>query len=265
MDIAYQRVGEGPLVVFVHGAAEDGRIWQPQLDGLADEFTVVAWDEPGAGLSGDPPEGYALGDFADGLAVLIEELDLGPAHLAGLSWGGTVVLELYRRHPGLVATLIMIDTYAGWKGSLPTGEVRARVEGARQMLTAPEVDFDPTLPGLFAADPPTHLVPLLAAVAADVRPSALGRDLAIMAETDLSDLLPRITVPTLLIWGALDARSPLTVAAQFQQAIPDAELRIIHGAGHLSQLEKPELVNEAVRAFCRSNPPVPARAARPRP
>lgn len=48
LEIAYDRVGEGPPLVFVHGAAEDGRVWQPQLGALADEYTVVAWDEPGA-------------------------------------------------------------------------------------------------------------------------------------------------------------------------------------------------------------------------
>ena len=52
LEVAYRRVGEGPPLVFVHGAAEDGRVWQPQLAALADEFTVVAWDEPGAGRVG---------------------------------------------------------------------------------------------------------------------------------------------------------------------------------------------------------------------
>ena len=146
LKIAYERVGEGPPLVFVHGAAEDSRIWEPQLAGLADEFTVVAWDEPGAGRSSDLPEGFGLADFADGLAALLNALELGPAHVAGLSWGGTVLLELYRRHPGLVATLIMIDTYAGWKGSLPADEVRARVAGARKMLAAPARNSTPRFP-----------------------------------------------------------------------------------------------------------------------
>ena len=85
--IAYQRVGEGHPLVLVHGAAADSRMWQPQLAGLADDFTVVAWDEPGAGRSDDVPAGLALAGFADGLAALIESLRLGPAHVAGLSWG----------------------------------------------------------------------------------------------------------------------------------------------------------------------------------
>jgi pimeloyl-ACP methyl ester carboxylesterase len=250
LEIAYERVGAGPPLVFVHGAGDDSRIWQPQLDALADEFTVVAWDEPGAGRSSDLPEAFALADFADALAVLIGGLGLGPAHVAGISWGGTVVLELYRRHPSLVASLVMIDTYAGWRGSLPAEEVEARVAGTRQMLAAPQ--FDPTPPGLFATGAPPQFVSLLADIAADVRPATLRRELDIMATADLSDLLPQISVPTLLIWGDLDVRSPLEVADQFEASIPDSELVVIQGAGHLSNLERPERVNDAVRAFCRT-------------
>ena len=75
-----------------------------------------------------------------------------------------------------------------------------------------------------------------------------------MAEADQRDLLPRIAVPTLLIWGELDARSPLTVARQFEQAIPDTELVVIPGAGHVSNLEQPERFNAAVRE-CRAHSP----------
>ena len=67
--------------------------------------------------------------------------------------------------------------------------------------------------------------------------------LLVMAEADQRDLLPRIAVPTLLIWGELDARSPLTVARQFEDAIPDARLVVIPGAGHVSNLEQPEPFN----------------------
>ena len=102
--IAYERVGEGPPLVLVHGAGVDGRMWQPQLTALADEFTVVAWDEPGAGRSDDVPAGFGLADYAHCLAAVIDALALGPAHVAGLSWGGTVVQELYRHHSEWVAT-----------------------------------------------------------------------------------------------------------------------------------------------------------------
>ena len=193
--LAFERVGQGPPLLFVHGAAEDSRIWRPQLASLSDEFTVVAWDEPGAGRSSDVPADFRLADYADCLARLIETLALGRVHVGGLSWGGTLVQELYRRRPELVATLILVDTYAGWKGSLPAAEVEARVEGARRMLAAPRSQFDPTLPGLFAGDPPAEFVALLAEIAADVRPESLRVQLELMAGADQRDLLPRITVP----------------------------------------------------------------------
>jgi pimeloyl-ACP methyl ester carboxylesterase len=255
LEIVYRRMGEGPPLVFVHGAADDGRIWQPQLAALADEFTVVAWDEPGAGRSSDLPAKFDLADYAHCLEAVVEDVGLGPAHIAGLSWGGTVAQELYRHHPCLVATLILIDTYAGWRGSLPAQELRARIHGAREMLAAPPATFDTTLPGLFASNPPAEFVALLEEIAADVRPENLARQLSIMAEIDQRDLLPQIAVPTLLVWGELDARSPLSVAHQFEEAIPDTKFVMIPGAGHLSNLEKPELLNEAVREFCRAHPP----------
>ena len=104
---------------------------------LANEFTVVAWDEPGTGRLLDVHADFGLPDYASCLAAVIDAVALGRAHVAGLSWGGTVVLELYRHHPDLVATLILIDTFAGWKGSLHEEEVRARVEGFREMLAMP--------------------------------------------------------------------------------------------------------------------------------
>ena len=85
VEIAYQRVGGGPLLVFAHGPGEDSRVWPPRLAALADEFTVVGWDEPGAGCSSDAPADFGLADYVHCLAALIDELALGPAHVAGLS------------------------------------------------------------------------------------------------------------------------------------------------------------------------------------
>jgi pimeloyl-ACP methyl ester carboxylesterase len=110
---------------------------------------------------------------------------------------------------------------------------------------------------LFAGDPPAEFVPLLEQMAADVRPESFRLVLGLMAEADQRDVLPRITVPTLLIWGEQDVRSPLNVAQQLERAIPNAQLVVIPGAGHVSNLERPEEFNAAVRDFCgmHSKPP----------
>jgi pimeloyl-ACP methyl ester carboxylesterase len=126
---------------------------------------------------------------------------------------------------------------------------------------APAETFDPTLPGLFAGDPPAEFVALLMEIASAVRPESLSTQLCVMAEADQRDLLPDIAVPTLLIWGELDARSPLSVARQFERAIPDTKLVVIPNCGHVSNLERPERFNAAVREFCRGHPPPAAAPA----
>ena len=191
--------------MLVHGGGDDSKGWQPQITGLADGFTVVAWDEPGAGLSSDVPEGFGLAEYADCLAALIVSLGLDCVHAAGISWGGTVVLELWRRHPALIASLILLDTYAGWKGSLPGDELRSRVEVSVCRSTSeicPKVSI----------------------------PQTMANQLTVMADADLREVLPTISVPVLLVWGENDARSPLTIAREFAAAIPHAELVVVAGA-----------------------------------
>ncbi|MCX3289993.1 alpha/beta hydrolase [Streptomyces sp. NEAU-H22] len=254
IEVAYDRVGQGPPLVLAHGATADARLFRPQAEDLADEFTVVAWDEPGAGRSSDVPPDFTLADYARCLAAVVEDVDLGPAHVLGASWGGTIVLELYRRHPGLVRTLLLVDTYAGWKGSLSAAEVRSRVEGAERMLAVPAEAFAPTMPGLFAGPPPADAVRLLSVMSADTRAQSMRTELTVMAEADLRDLLPRIEVATLLLWGELDARSPVDpVAHQFLETIPGATLVVLPGVGHLSNIEAPEPFNRTVREFCRAH------------
>jgi len=72
------------------------------------------------------------------------------------------------------------------------------------------------------------------------------------ADTDTTDLLPNIAVPTLLVWGDDDRRSPMNIAEPFRDAIPNAELAIIANAGHLSNMEQPKEFNAQVRRFCQS-------------
>ena len=71
-----------------------------------------------------------------------------------------------------------------------------------------------------------------------------------MAEADQRDMLASVAVPTLLVWGELDARSPLDVAHQLDEAIPDTELVVIPECGHVSNLERPAQFNDAIRSFC---------------
>ena len=128
LTIAFERRGEGSPLVLLHGGLSDHREWRRQLDALSDAFTIVAWDAPGCGNSSDPPETFRLPDYADRLAGLIRALGLERPHVLGLSWGSTLALELYRRHPDLPRTLVLTAAYAGWAGSLTPEEVARRLE-----------------------------------------------------------------------------------------------------------------------------------------
>ena len=89
--IAYHRAGVGPPLMLLHGYVGDGPTsWRRQIEALADEFTVVAWDAPGAGGSSDPPEGFGMAGYADCLAGFIAGLGLERPHVAGLSFGGAL-------------------------------------------------------------------------------------------------------------------------------------------------------------------------------
>ena len=127
LSVAYERTGDGPALVLLHGFAVDSRMWRPQIESLSDKFTVIAWDAPGAGQSSDPPETFGIGEWADCLAGILDAAGIQLAHIVGLSWGGILAQEFYRRHSAPVLSLVLADTYAGWKGSLPEPIVEQRL------------------------------------------------------------------------------------------------------------------------------------------
>lgn len=254
LDISYQRVGNGPPLVFLHGILGDSRDWRPQIDELAHDFAVIAWDAPGCGGSSDPVEPFGSADYVNSLAEFIRTLDACPAHIAGLSWGGGLALALYREHPELFRSMILADTYAGWKGSLPDEEVRARLESCLRESEMAAEDFIPGwLPGLVTDAAPDELRAEIIDIMSSFHPAGYRLMAQAFARLDLRDVLPTIAVPTLLIWGEDDARSPLSVAREMKESIPGARLVTIPGAGHVSNMEQPALFNAAVREFCLSS------------
>ncbi|MGH3006574.1 MAG: alpha/beta fold hydrolase [Gaiellaceae bacterium] len=251
--IAYERKGEGPLVVLLHGYVGDRRTWRRQIDDLSDEFTVVAWDAPGYGGSSDPPEAFPLSSFADCLAAFIDALGLGRPHVVGLSFGGGLALELYRRHPTVPMTLVLAGAYAGWAGSLPAEVVEQRLQQAVRLADLPPDHLvDELIPTLFTESAPGELVDEFAASMSEFHPAGLRANARAFAEADLRDVLPSIAVPTLLLYGDKDVRAPLHVAYDLHAKIPRSRLVVMGGVGHVSNVDAAEHFNTEVRAFLRS-------------
>ena len=249
--IAYRRAGSGPPLLLLHGFSHDSRVWRPQLRSLAEEFSVIAWDAPGAGLSDDPMESCSFDDWADSLAGFMDAIEIPASHLVGLSWGGVLAQVMAHRHPARVRSLVLADTYAGWRGSLPAPMPAERLAACLADSRLPPAEFVARyLPGMFSASPPADAVDELATIMADVHPLGFRLMATALAEADTTGFLPTLTVPTLLVWGDADVRSPIGIADQFRGAIPAAALVEIHGAGHVSNLERPEEFTAAVRTFC---------------
>jgi pimeloyl-ACP methyl ester carboxylesterase len=248
--VAFEEAGEGPPLVLVHGAVCDGRVWQPQLEALANEFSLVAWDAPGCGQSEDPPESFRLPEYADVLAGLVAALGLQPAHVLGHSFGGALALELVRRHPGAVETLILVGGYAGWAGSLPASEVERRLAFALEAADRLPGRFEPTsMAGLFSEKMSLETAAALASIMSESRPVAARAMALALAEADLREALPSINVPTLIIHGGADERSPLRVAEDLHHRIATSSLVVLPGLGHECYLEDPDRFNIEVRGF----------------
>jgi pimeloyl-ACP methyl ester carboxylesterase len=251
--IAYREAGQGPALVLLHGFLCDSRCWRRQVTGLSDRFRVVAWDAPGAGSSSDPTEPFTTADYARCLAGFLDELAIVRAHVLGLSWGGILAQEFYRMYPERLRCLVMADTYAGWKGSLPEPVCRERLSSCLQDAVGPSGALvAKMLPGLFSDGAPRDIQEEQSAIMSEFHPVGFRLMAISSAEMDTRDLLPRIQVPTLLLWGDTDRRSPLHVAEQLHSAIPGAELAIIPKAGHLSNMEQADVFNAHVRRFCLS-------------
>jgi pimeloyl-ACP methyl ester carboxylesterase len=249
--IACRVAGQGAPLVLLHGFLCDSRCWRPQLDGLCDRFRVVAWDAPGAGLSADPPESFTTIDYARCLAGLLDELGVERAHVVGLSWGGILAQAFYRLHPGRLRRLVLAGTYAGWRGSLPEPVWKERLETCLRDSTSPaQAVVAKLLPGMFTDRVSGAVRDELSAIMSEFHPVGFRAMARSSAETDTRDLLPRIHIPTLLLWGDDDRRSPMHVAEQLHGAIPAAQLAIIPGAGHVSNMEQSEAFNARVRRFC---------------
>jgi pimeloyl-ACP methyl ester carboxylesterase len=253
LSIAYQRAGRGPAVVLAHGFVGDGpSTWGRQLDALADDFTVVAWDAPGAGGSDDPPEGFGMADYADCFAGFVRALGLEPAHLVGLSFGGALLLATFRRHHGIASSLALVSGYAGWVGSLGPAEAQERLARSLELSELPAEEFAAAVtPTMVSASARTEVVASFIDSVRGFRPAGF-RAMARASHEDQSHVLAEVDVPVLLLYSDHDVRAPVLVGEAMHAVLRGSQLVVLRGAGHVSSVEAPEAVTAELRRFLHS-------------
>lgn len=250
--MAYQDTCDKPALLLIHGFPLSSQMWTPQLEDLEQYVRVIAPDLRGHGQSDSVPGPYTIGQLADDCADLLDHLNvMTPFVVCGLSMGGYIALEFYRRYPELVAGLILASTRAGadseeGKAGRDKAAELAKNEGATAVSSG-------MLPKMLAPknyESDEELVEYVKEVMSTASLNGVVGALAAMRDRiDSTSTLGDIEAPVLIIHGAEDKLIPVSEAELMYKAIPDAQLVVIPDAGHLPNLEQPDIFNDAVIDF----------------
>ena len=260
VNLAYRTEGQGPPLVLIHSHFYTMRLWQPWVDALSEDFTVIRYDLTSHGLTGpDPSEDYSRARGAQLLNGLLNHLNVTRASIAGSSTGGGLAWYYAAHFPQRVEKLILVNAAGlpgatnkymemelpGWFGYvlylLPEGIFKA-------FLQAPVVDKS------LITDDKVHEFHLMYRREGN-RMAEFKRMLA-WERGDITQELATITAPTLIMWGEDNPQLPASHAALFAEKLvnaPRVEQRVYPGVGHVIPLELPQQSALDANAFLKEN------------
>jgi 3-oxoadipate enol-lactonase len=251
IEMAYETVGSGPAVVFLHGYPFNRTMWREQTEALSSRYRVITPDLRGLGESTTTDEPATMEEMARDVVALLDELRVGRVTLCGLSMGGYVALAFYRRFPLRVRALVLADT----KAQADTAEARRnRAEQAEKILRggmeSMADDFTKkVLTNASLAEKP-ETVARVREMILKTPPQGAAQALKGMAlRPDQTAFLEQILAPTLILVGSEDEVTPPGDAQMMHREIRGSRLEIIEGAAHLSNMERPIEFNHALLEF----------------
>lgn len=255
LTMGYEDKGSGQPLLFIHGYPLNRTMWEPQIAGLADIARVIAPDLRGYGESDPVPGPYSMEMLADDCAALLDAIGVTqPVVVCGLSMGGYVAFAFYRKYAARVVGLILAATRAG--ADSPEGKANRTksAELAREQGAGPIVE---TMLSKMLSPQSYQARPELVAHVGRILESAsvggiVGALMAMRERPDSTPTLAQIDKPTLILHGADDQLISPQEAQAMHAAIKTSQLRMVPAAGHLPNLEQPELFNSAVREFINS-------------
>ena len=254
-NLAFVDSGKGTPLLFVHGFPLDHSMWDGQIEALSARHRVIAPDLRGFGQSGVSEGVVEMAQFADDLAALLDFLAIDKVVLCGLSMGGYIALEFWRKYSKRLRALIFCDTRA--KNDTPEAAANRLVVAEKVLREGSHTVADAMIPKLF--DPITlqkqpDLVEKIKQVIDRTDPRGVAAAALGMARrTDFTSKLSSIRCPALVIVGQSDAISPVAEMQAISKAVPKAELKIIAQAGHMAPMEKPAEVNAVLERFLERN------------
>lgn len=249
VSLEYDDIGNGVPLLLIHGFPLDRTLWRAQIAGLWQIYRVIAPDLRGFGQSSTTTgEAISMEQYAADLKALLDALNVKQAIIGGLSMGGYVALAFYARYPDRVSALILANTRA----------TADNEEGKQRRLTNAQTIEASGPAFLVEAMAPQMLGPTARAETAVTVHSMLARQRApgmasalrgMAARPDRSSLIRFATIPVLIITGSADQLISPTESEAMHGLIPDSTLVTIPEAGHLSNIDKADAFNDAVRSF----------------
>ena len=253
VEIGYDDVGTGMPVAFLHGFPHNRALWAPQMGALVDRARCIAPDFRGFGESSKHGP-FTIDQFADDVAMLLRNLGIERAVVAGISMGGYVAFALWRRHRSLVRALVLADTRAGADSDEARDKRIALIDLARARGSGAVADNQIT--GMLGKTTRTKRPALIDEVHRMLESASVegivGALEAMMARVDSTDTLATIDVPTLVVVGGEDVLTPLREAEIIHEAIRGSRLEVIEHAGHVSNMERPSAFNHVLSEFLAS-------------
>ena len=253
--LAYSDRGNGLPLVLIHGFPLCRKMWRPQAEALAKAgCRVITPDLRGFGESGMSSVTMTIDVYANDIVALMDHLGVDKAAVGGMSMGGYVLLNLLERYPERMAAPIFITTRAGSDDAAGKARRTALAEACRNQGIQQVAEAFRTI--LFSPETLTDNLALVEEVfgwinATDPRGAAAGL-IAMRDRKDYSALLGSFSQPALVIGAEQDQAAPVENSRLIAERLPQAELCILHGAGHMVNLEQPTGFNEAILEFLNS-------------
>ena len=253
IDIYYEVHGEGEPLLLIQGLGHSSKFWFFQIPEFSKRFQAIVYDNRGIGDSDKPDEPYSIAGEAEDAVGLLSHLKIDRAHVLGVSRGGYIAQELAISHPERVEKLILIGTHYGSPEYL-----EATKELWTELLDVAGLSLEEvyrkgvkylTTPSFFARE--AKMVERLVGIRmANPQPAyAFQHQFTGAAAFDARERVKKIVAPTLVIAGEEDRVVPNWLSERLAQQIPNARFEVLEGVAHLSFIEQPVIVNQAVIEF----------------
>jgi 3-oxoadipate enol-lactonase len=240
-------------VVFIHGFPFSHRMWKPQMEALSPSFRAIAYDVRGHGESYVGDGQYTIEGHVDDLFALLDALSIPRSVIVGLSMGGYITLRALERAPERFSGVVLCDTRSEADGNEAKLKRHAGIQLVKSQGSAAFAEnFIQALFAPASLQSQNEAVDLIRDIIRHTPPlSIAGTLLALAGRTDTTASLGAIRVPTLILAGEHDIITPPAAAQSMHERIPQSELHIVPGAGHMSNVENPSFFNEKLLKFLR--------------